>query len=269
MENILVEEPVFETVPAIILYIITALLVIGALTIIAYLFKYRNHSNLKKYSPGFSCLTILGLIMNILSPVFLLYIKSYGQCKFRYIYETVDTCLILMPMVAITLRNYYNSKSGNNKRFTKRLMLFVIAILFIMSIYSFISVFIIVKFDLKSYGQLPSLHLYTCNYETGIVLDIIERIIYTLIFLAMAILVFMTRKVSKEHVKYRYVFIMLFILAIEVVKELFSSHLTTSVSYLILYTVYMIGYFICIYILIGNEVVSAIKNPNPDNLDSE
>jgi len=172
----------------ILLYIITAILVIGALAVIVMLIKYRNHSSLKKYSPLFYIPIILGIIMNILSPIFIIHLDSIFSCKFRYIYETVNTCLIILPMAAIAIRTYYRT-NNKGKKLNKRLILIIVIATAVMVLYSVIVTLFIIKFYLQSYGNIESFRFSSCKYENGIVFDIFERVIYCLIVSVILILI--------------------------------------------------------------------------------
>jgi len=149
-------------------------------------YKYRKHPNLKVFSPHFCNLVIFGYVIDIIStPFFMIQDNSIGKCHYWYVYETVVTELILLPLVAITFRIYsiYHNKSklvNGNKLDNKHLFVYIIVFMSVMTvIVTCISTFIL-KFYVKSYGNIDTYRLAECDYDGGYLYENIERIIYTL-----------------------------------------------------------------------------------------
>lgn len=186
IQNLMMDKMSNVNIPMIVLYIPMILFSIGAILVMILVYRYRSHPHLKIFSPNFCNLIIVGIIMNILSIPTMIQYHSIHKCQFRYVYETIDTSLIIFPMVAITYRIYsiYTNQSNLNigKKLRNRpLFSYIVAVLIFMILILTGITFFILKFYMVSYGSIDTYRHPTCSYDHGLVYDILERILYTLL----------------------------------------------------------------------------------------
>ncbi|OUM59626.1 hypothetical protein PIROE2DRAFT_63642 [Piromyces sp. E2] len=184
-QKLLMDKSKVIHIPTYFLYAPIFIFTVFALTVIATIIKYRNYPCLKIFSPGFCILSILGLIMNIISPIFTLGMNDPKMCKFNYTYDTLYTDLTLFPMVAVTYRLYtiYRSKARDNKikNLNTRIYIFFIIGMISMVVYSAICSFFIHNYYFLSYGTIDTYRQPVCKYTDSRVFEFIERRVNELI----------------------------------------------------------------------------------------
>ncbi|ORX71003.1 hypothetical protein BCR32DRAFT_272353 [Anaeromyces robustus] len=235
------------------MFVLMALFVIGAFIIIYLLYKYKNHPNVEMYSPGYCSIIIFGFVMSIVSPLFLYYTNTNWECQVFYIYNIISTNLILLPMVAIALRNYYHSSN-------KSLIIFIIIWLLLM-IGVGISVLYLSKTYIISIGSIKNYRFPSCGIEGKMIYNFIDSIINTLMFLFMTFVILRSTRIAKEYSEYRFIYIIIFVFIIETASSIIIKYvINKSFSYYIFFCVaYMLCYVLCIHLLIGSKLMYNIK----------
>jgi len=252
-----------------ILYIPMIIFTLIAVVVMGLVLKYRNHPHMKLFSPVISNLIIIGITMNILSAPFMIQNHNILKCQIRHVYETVDTNLCLLPMIVIAYRVYFIYKNKSNimgyKRLkNSRLILFILSFVLLMAILSSWITYKYLKFYLVSYGNIDTYRHPTCSYDEGRVFDISERALYTTMFFILVFIVLKTGKISKKFDEFRYPYIMIISLIVEYARDYTIYHLPSKGYfgyYVIIFIVYMLGYFFCIYLLIGRKLIYAVRHP--------
>ncbi|OUM61843.1 hypothetical protein PIROE2DRAFT_12047, partial [Piromyces sp. E2] len=179
IKNLVMEKENNIELPINVLYIPMIIFTCFSVFVMILVHKYSNHTHIKIFSPIFCNLIIIGIVMNILSPTFIIKYHTIFKCQFRYVYETIDTCLIIFPMVAITYRIYYiysnKSKLNIGQRLKNTYLLIIIMVsILIMTMISIGITYYSLKFYLISYGSIETYRHPTCSYEEGQIFDITE-----------------------------------------------------------------------------------------------
>jgi len=255
--------------PTILLYTPVIIFAIIAVIVLVLIFKYKNHPYMKIASPGYCILCIIGVTMNILSPLLKLEITSIGSCKFIYIYETVYTDLMVFPLFAITYRIYtiYKNKSKDNKskNLNKKVSAAFIGGLIIMIIYSTITSLVFNEFHFLSYGNIDTYRQPVCNNVKNTFLEWIERRVNELIYLIMIYLIIRTGRISKKFGEFKFIY---FLFAIGIMEYALAFLLSILPSngyfgfYLVCIIINAILNTFLIYYLVGSRLIYVIKHPN-------
>jgi len=237
----------------IVMFALMAIFVIGAFVIIYLLHKYKNHPNIEIYSPGYCSIIIIGFVLGIVSPLFLYFTNTIWECEVFYIYNIIYTNLIILPMVAIVLRNYYHHSN-------KRLITFIILWLLLM-IGVGIGVLFLSKTYILSIGSISNYRFPSCGIDGNIIYSIIDSILNVLMFLFMTLIILRSTRIAKEYSEYRFIYILIFIFIFETATSLIIKYVInlSFVYYILLCIVYMICYVLCIHILIGSKLIFTIK----------
>jgi len=171
--------------PSYLLYAPMILFTILSFIVIILIFRYRQYPCLKVFSPGYCILSIIGIMMSIIYPIFEMNATKEEFCKYRYIFATILTDLTLFPMVAVTYRlyNIYKLKANDDKKknLNSRIAVFFLIGMLIMIIYSTCSAVFFLKFHFSSYGTIDTYRQQVC-YATGpTYLESLERRVNELI----------------------------------------------------------------------------------------
>ncbi|ORX78816.1 hypothetical protein BCR32DRAFT_269865 [Anaeromyces robustus] len=278
IDKLLTEKSGVIHIPIYLLYIPMGIFILGILIVIYLIIKYRNHPYLRIFSPGFCILIIIGITLGIFNPIIRLNELSIPICKMSYVHETINTDLTLFPMFAVTYRIYtiFNNKAKDksSKHLNKYIIIFLVLALVAIITYSSISSFFILNFYLQSYGNINTYRNPTCEYEGNKIFEFLERRFNELVYIVMFILVIKTGKVSKRFGEFKYIYIMIFILIIELSTSFLLSHLPLNGYYgyyLLMCFVEMIADVLLIYYLVGSRLIYVLKHPNelePYNTES-
>jgi len=255
--------------PTILLYIPIIIFLLIAITVIFLIFKYRNHPYMKIASPGYCILCIIGVAMNIASPLLKMEATSIASCKFVYIYETVYTDLMIFPLVAITYRIYtiYKNKAKDNKskNLNKKVSYVFIIGLIIMIIYSSCCALFLSDFHFVSYGTIDTYRQPVCENVKYTFLESIERRVNELIYIIMIILIIKTGRISKKFGEFKYIYFLFAIGIMEYALRFILSKLPSN-SYFGFYLVSIIINGLLnialIYYLIGSRLIYVMRHPN-------
>jgi hypothetical protein len=268
-KNLLMDKVGVAHLPTILLYVPIIIFALFAIVVIILIFKYRNHPYLKIFSPNFCILSILGITLNIISPLFRMEINSISKCKFIYVYETIYTDLTLFPMVAVTYRIYtiYHNKSKDikNKNLNRRIYTLFIVGLLLMIIYSACSSFLVLKFFFQANGTIDTYRQPLCTYNSGGILEWIERRINEAIYIVMIFLIIVTGRISKKFGEFKYIYCMFFIGIMEYGFNYILSILPSNKYfgfYLLTIVINSILNSLLIYYLVGSRLIYCIKHPN-------
>ncbi|ORX44513.1 hypothetical protein BCR36DRAFT_406368 [Piromyces finnis] len=282
IKNLVMKRSDHKEISFLFLYIPMIVFTFVSFLVMHLVYKYRKHPNLKVFSPHFCNLVIFGYVMDIiLTPYFMIQDNSIFKCQVQYIYETVVTILILLPLVAITFRIYsiYNNKSkliNGNKLDNQHLFIYILLFLSIMTITVTGITLFFLKFYIISYGNIDTYRLATCDYDGGNGYELIERLIYTILFFIMFIMIIKTGKISKHYGQFNYIYVLIFTFMVERIMDTLLDKLPSNryfLYYVLLIIFYMISNTLCIYILVGNKLIHIFKHPIPsdsyDELKSE
>jgi len=278
IDKLLIEKSGVVPLPIYLLYIPMCIFVLGILVVIYLIIKHRNHPYLRIFSPGFCILIIIGITLGIFNPLLRLHKLSIPLCKMGYVHETINTDLTLFPMFAVTYRIYTifsnKSKDKSSKHLNKYIIIFLVLSLVGMIIYSSISSFFILNFYLQSYGNINTYRNPSCEYEGNGIFEFLERRFNELVYIVMFFLVIKTGRVSKRFGEFKYIYIMIFILIIEISTSFLLSHLPLNGYYgfyFAMFLVEMIADVLLIYYLVGSRLIYVLKHPNesePYNVES-
>ncbi|ORX54250.1 hypothetical protein BCR36DRAFT_322626, partial [Piromyces finnis] len=263
--------------PTYLLYAPIIIFTLLAIIVVILIFKYRNYSCLKIFSPGFCILSIIGIIMSIIHPMISMENTNPNVCKYLYIYETIFTDLTLFPMVAVTYRLYtiYSSKAKDNKikHLNTRINIFFIIAMLIMVFYSAAVSLFILNFYFHSYGTIDTYRQQVCTYSDNGIFESIERRVNELIYIVMIVLIVRTGKVCKKYGAFKYIYIMFCIGIMEYAFNFILNYLPTNGYfgfYLISIIIKTVLNGLLIYYLVGSRLIYVIKHRNnADNLNYE
>lgn len=272
--NLVMQRSENKNTSFIVLYIAMFLFSFFSLYIMFLLHKYRNHPNLKVFSSGLCNLVILGYLLNIIAtPFFKMQNPTLIKCHIEYVYETVITNLYVLPLLAITFRIYaiYHNKStlvNSNKLDNKHLYTYILIfmgtmILVVLGISS-----ILLKFYIKSYGSIESYRIATCDYTGGYIYELTERLIYTVLFIIMFVMIIKTGKVSKHYGQFNFIYVLVLTFIIEGVVNGLNHKLPTNryTRYYIMFLIFiMLCDVICIYVFVGTRLRFIFKHPEIRN----
>eukprot|EP00833_Pecoramyces_ruminatium_P009960 jgi/Orpsp1_1/1183992/evm.model.c7180000087548.1 len=168
-----------------ILYTIMGIFTILSVLIMLNVYAYRKHPYIKAISPRFCNLIIIGFIMSINSPVFIIQIHSVLKCQIYYIYNILNRNLILLPMFMIAFRIFciYRNKSKMSfgKQLSNHRLSITIAILLIINVIVSIVVAFGTDFSIVTLGNLDTARLPICAYNDKGFISKVEYIYYLLI----------------------------------------------------------------------------------------
>jgi len=272
MENtkkVLMDKSSVVHLPTILLYIPVIIFAIIAVAVTVLIFKYKNHPYMKIASPGYCILCVIGVTMNILSPLLKMEITSISSCKFLYIYETIYTDLMVFPLFAITYRIYtiYKNKSKDNKskNLNKKVSAAFIIGLILMIIYSAICSLGFNEFHFMAYGTIDTYRQPVCEIVKYTFLESIERRINEFIYLVMVYLIIRTGRISKKFGEFKFIYFLFVIGIMEYALRFILNNLPSNGYfgfYLISIIINAILNTFLIYYLVGSRLIYVIKHPN-------
>lgn len=127
-----------------------------ALLFIIFVSYHRWHPYIRVMSPSFCIMIISGMVMNIFKIFLLLPPYSIPKTKFYFIYITLNTNLIYIPMFAVIYKiyNVYQSKSRYIKSLTDNQLLKIIGSIILVTILYRIIIIFTCDFYYISYGDI-------------------------------------------------------------------------------------------------------------------
>jgi len=268
--NLVMQRSENKNTSFIVLYIAMFLFSFFSLYVMFLLHKYRNHPNLKVFSSGLCNLVILGYLLNIIvTPFFKMQDPTLLKCHVEYVYETIMTNLLVLPLLAITFRIYaiYHNKSklvNSNKLDNKHLYTYILIFMGTMTLLVLGISSIILKFYIKSYGSIESYRIATCDYTGGYIYELTERLIYTVLFIIMFVMIIKTGKVSKHYGQFNFIYVLVLTFIIEGVASGLNHKLPTNryTRYYIMFLIFiMLCDVICIYVFVGTRLLFIFKHP--------
>lgn len=179
IKNLIIDQWSNRNSTKLLIYLPMALFTICSIAIMFLVYKNRNHPYLKPFSPDLCLLIISGFILRIISPQFSVQNNNTLICHVSYIYDTIETDLVVFSMFAITYRIYiiytgntrFNfSKVLNNKNLFK----FIIIAIGFMIILSASTTFIFKSYIVSS-GNIETYRHPICKFDSGFDYSIIER----------------------------------------------------------------------------------------------
>jgi len=149
---------------AIIIIVIIAILFL--LFIMTMVYKNRMHPYLKAISPGLCILIILGLILNLIDPIYGSLLRSIILCKIEFVHKIISHTLTIFPMYTIVYRIHYiftnTSKVNISKKFNDHFLIrLTIISLFVIFIVSIVIAYEI-TFTLVTLGNLQDFRSIYC-----------------------------------------------------------------------------------------------------------
>ncbi|ORX82460.1 hypothetical protein BCR32DRAFT_267614 [Anaeromyces robustus] len=268
IKNLIIEQWNHRNVSKLSIYLPMVIFTLFSVAVMAMVYKNRNHPYLKPFSPNLCLLIILGFILRIISPQFLIRNDSIRNCQIYRIYDTIQTDLAVFPMFAITYRIFtiytgktrFNfSKVLNNKNLFKCI---IIAIGFMICLSIFIS--LVFKSYIVSAGNIETYRHPICKFVGGFDYSIFERWINRFVFFGMVIMIIKTYRISKHYGQFSFVFILILNFLIEHTEDLLLSIIPSNgffIYYSLVFIVSMIMYVVCIYLLVGNKLIYIMRHP--------
>jgi len=260
---------------AIIIIVIIAILFL--LFIMTMVYKNRMHPYLKAISPGLCILIILGLILNLIDPIYGSLLRSIILCKIEFVHKIISHTLTIFPMYTIVYRIHYiftnTSKVNISKKFNDHFLIrLTIISLFVIFIVSIVIAYEI-TFTLVTLGNLQDFRSIYCFNTIYFIYYPIVALFYIFMFVSMLKKILKINKIIKKCREIRFIYIMVLLLFSSVLFNIIILLLPREEYYLIFFIIYCLYICCCLYcanLLVGSRLLYIIHHPmTPNNVSQD